>query len=458
MNTFEKTVILDAKKEMVFEYHEKPGALKRLSPPWQKLKVIKQTKGILEGSRVTMDLYDPVKIRWKALHTKYEKDSFFEDLQLKGPFYSWTHSHSFKDIHDHNSFMTDKIKYSLFLDKITGFIFKSALQNKLERIFSYRHKILKRDIESMKKFTGKKTILLGGASGLLGSLLIAKLSACGHNVKLLVRKYPENENEYYWNSQKRLIDKRCFDNVDVVINLSGEPIGAGIWTKSKKKKIIDSRVDTTSLIAETIDELKNPPELFISASATGFYGNRGAEKLDENSSKGKLFISRVCDEWEKASILKKNTSTRIINLRTGLVFTPEGGVLPLILQSFYTGFSGVPGSGNQYLSWISSEDWINIIYESIFNTNIHGAVNACSPDPMTFKEIMDTISDITGIPYYLKIPAPVIKFLLGQRGYETILCGSRAYPEKMISNGFSFFHNSLENALREMLGKEKNLN
>jgi len=454
MSVFEKKTRLNFTPETVFKYHENPGALKRLSPPWQKISVKLHKGGIQKGAKVKMHLYDPVKITWKAVHTKYEKNLFFEDIQTFGPFSQWKHKHIFSEDENGLCEMTDKIEFKLFFHLLTFPLFKKILIKKLDSIFRFRHKILKRDLEINSRFNEKKTILISGSGGVLGNLLIPRLTTAGHVVKKLVRRMPKNENEFYWNPDKGIIDLNAFSGTDAVVNLSGEPIGSGIWTKKKKKKIISSRKNTASLLAETINSLENPPELFISSSATGFYGNRGEERLNEDSSAGGLFISQVCKVWEEAALQCRNRKTRTVILRTGIVLTPEGGALPLILKGFYTGTAAVPGKGDQYVSWISHEDWINGIYSIIFNRNIKGYVNLCSNNPVTFKRLMTDISESLDIPFYFKIPSLIIKLLLGRKGYETVLCGAKVFPDKLLANGFKFFHKSPKEALDEMLGKE----
>jgi len=454
MSLYEKKILLKSDKKEVFAFHERPGALKRLSPPWQKIDVIRHKRGIDKGASVKMHLYDPFKITWKAKHTEFIKNEFFEDIQTFGPFAFWKHQHIFEDLNKNLCSMTDRIEFKLYFHELVYPASEKILLNKLNKIFHYRHKILQRDLIINSRFKDKKTILISGASGVIGRLLIPKLTTAGHEVRTLVRRYPENETEFYWNPYKKIIDPAAFDNTDAVINLSGENIGVGKWTKQKKNKIIKSRKDTASLLAETINSLENPPELFISASATGFYGDRGDERINENSVAGDLFISDVCRTWEDSALLCNNSKTRVVILRTGVVLTPEGGALPLLLKGFYTGTAGIVGSGNQYVSWISAEDFINSLYRIIFDTNISGTVNSCSENPVKFKELIKDISKTIGLPAYLKIPEKAVKLLTGQRGYETVLCGAKVMPDKLLANNYKFIHNRPKDALKEMLGKE----
>ncbi|MDY0132283.1 MAG: TIGR01777 family oxidoreductase [Desulforegulaceae bacterium] len=454
MIIFEKKTKLKFTKKEVFNFHENPGALKRLSPPWQKISVKLHKGGIKKGAKVKMHLYDPVKITWKAKHTEYIKNKYFEDIQTFGPFSKWKHKHIFKE--DENGFceMTDRVEFKLFFHFITFPLFKKIILKKLNTIFQLRHKILKRDLEINSKFKGKKIFLISGSGGVLGNLLIPRLTTAGHEVKKLVRRLPKNGNEFYWNPDKNLIDKKAFTNTDVVINLSGEPIAQGYWTKKKKKKIVSSRKNTATLLAKTINSLENPPSIFISSSATGFYGNKGNELLNETSGIGDLFISKVCKIWEDSALLCTNKKTRTIILRTGVVLTPEGGALPIILKGFYSGLAAIPGSGNQYLSWISHEDWINGVYHIVFNEKIKGYVNLCSNNPVTFNQLMTDISTSIKLPFYFRIPSFIIKVFMGQKGYETVLCGAKVFPDKLLANNFKFFHNTPKEAIDEMLGKE----
>jgi uncharacterized protein (TIGR01777 family) len=453
MNIYEKEIELDFPVEDVFKFHERDGALKRLSPPWQKIRVIKHVGGILPGADVKLELYDPFKIIWKAKHLEYNKNSFFSDIQTMGPFSKWKHNHIFEKKSDDSSLMTDKIEFKLpfnsFIHPANRLVYK-----KLEQIFSYRHKILQRDLYINSIYNDKKTILLSGGSGVLGNILVPKLLTAGHDVRFLVRRLPRSKNEFYWNPGKGIIDKKAFKDVDVVINLSGEPIGEDNWTKIKKKRILESRINTASILSKTISKLKNPPNLFISSSATGFYGDTKDEIIDEESRCGDLFISDVCKKWEDAAIKNLKAETRLVILRTGVVLTPEGGALPVLLRGFYTGTSAVPGSGKQFVSWISSEDWINMVNEIIFNDEISGIVNGCAPNPVNFEELIKDISKAIKLPAYFRVHENLIKLFTGQRGYETVICGSRVLPKKMLENNFKFFHESPFESIKEMLGRK----
>ena len=455
MNIFEKQIRLNVSKKNAFEFHEQKGALKRLTPPWQKIKTIFESGHIKPGANAKLYIYDPVKIIWKARHLEYEKNNFFSDIQESGPFKYWKHNHFFEEISRESCIMRDKIEFSLPFEKIS-FPLNNFIEKKLFNTFLYRHKILKRDLEINSKYKVKKNILISGASGVLGNILIPRLTTAGHNVRTLVRFYPKNKNQFYWNPEKKIIDEKAFKNVDAVINLSGEPIGTGWWTKGKKARIIKSRVDTAGLLSETISKSDSPPELFISSSATGYYGNTGDKDLNEKSGKGNLFISHVCHKWEKAALSHLNPKTRTVILRTGVVLTPLGGALPIILRGFYTGTGGIPGNGRQFVSWISSEDWLNIVYEILFNENISGVVNASSPDPVSFRELISSVSKVLNLPAYFKIPKSAVKLFTGARGYETVICGAKAFPEKLINNNFKFFHNYPAQGLKEMLGRENN--
>lgn len=456
MGLFQRETDLKFPAEEVFEFHERENALKRLSPPWQKIKLVSHKGGIKPGARVKLFLYFPFKIPWIAKHIEYEKNHFFSDVQLFGPFKKWKHNHFFKELDSKSSRLSDKIEFKLPFYPLSKLFHPFVIKN-LESTFFYRHLILKRDLEQNLKYIEKKKILISGASGILGELLIPRLTTAGHEVRTLVRKLPKNKNQFYWNPKKGLIDEKAFKDIDVVINLSGEPIGENWWTQKKKNRIVKSRIDTAGFLAKTISSLKNPPELFISSSATGFYGDTGSKITDENSPCGDLFISKVCSLWERAVTdnIDSSSNVRVVLLRTGVVLNPLGGALKIILRGFKTGTAGIVGNGKQYISWISSEDWINIVYETIFNKNIKGPVNAVSPNPVTFKKLMEEISKVTKFPLIFKIPGKLALIFTGQRGYETVICGTRALPEKLKDNNFRFHHQDLKSALREMLGRRK---
>ncbi len=440
----------------LFKWHERPGALERLSPPWDPVEVISRNGGIKEGGKVKMYMKaGPVKYIWKALHTEYEEGKYFRDIMEKGPLSEWSHTHSFIKNDENNSFLEDKIQFALPLKTHGINFFKRFIKKNLDSIFNFRHKTLGNDLHLHNLYgKEKKTILISGASGLLGSALTPFFTTGGHEVLHLVRREPENENEIFWDPKKKKHGIEKSRKIDVIINLSGEHIGEGRWTDSKKKRIIDSRIDSTSLLIKLVSELDTPPEVMLSASAIGYYGGSEKEFVDENSSCGNDFISEVCNLWEDAALPVKKYGTRLVLLRIGVVLSPLGGALERMLQTIKFGVGGRLGNGKQYISWITTDDVINAIYFAMHNKEISGPLNLVTPTPVTNNSLTKSIGKILKRPTIFPVPALIIKVLFGEMGKEIVLSGVRVKPDKLINSGFTFLHEDLELGLRFMLGRE----
>ncbi len=279
-------------------------------------------------------------------------------------------------------------------------------------------------------------ILLSGSSGLIGSALKSSLINEGHEVLPLSRDFNQS------------ID---FTNVDVVIHLAGENIAQGRWTKEKKAEIKNSRINNTRLLSEQIATSNHKPSLFISSSATGFYGDRLDSILDEKSSSGSGFLPEVCVEWEQSTQPAEQAGVRTVHIRTGIVLSKKGGALKKMLPPFQMGGGGILGSGNQYMSWISLEDEIRAISFIIHNSNIVGPVNLTAPNPVNNKEFTKVLGKVLKRPTIVPLPGFAAKLIFGEMADAILLTGNRVLPNKLIESGFKFNHETLEIALKNVL-------
>ena len=279
-------------------------------------------------------------------------------------------------------------------------------------------------------------ILLSGSSGLIGSALKSSLINEGHEVLPLSRDFNQS------------ID---FTNVDVVIHLAGENIAQGRWTKEKKAEIKNSRINNTRLLSEQIATSNHKPSLFISSSATGFYGDRLDSILDEKSSSGSGFLPEVCVEWEQSTQPAEQAGVRTVHIRTGIVLSKKGGALKKMLPPFQMGGGGILGSGNQYMSWISLEDEIRAISFIIHNSNIVGPVNLTAPNPVNNKEFTKVLGKVLKRPTIVPLPGFAAKLIFGEMADAILLTGNRVLPNKLIEAGFKFNHETLEIALKNVL-------
>ncbi|MBF0413679.1 MAG: TIGR01777 family protein [Desulfamplus sp.] len=500
---FIKQIDVNAPVETVFGWHEKPGAFERLTPPWMKLKNIhKSGKGIDAGTTLNMDIcFANIPFSIKAEHIDYEKNRLFKDRLYGGIFSKWEHTHRFLPLgklasdseqsgicsmNNGISRLEDRIDYALpfhIPDK-----WHDLIRAEMYRLFNYRHNVMVNDLDRHRSSelqisselrngdnTPKSlTILISGASGPVGNALVPFLTTGGHRVIKLVRRTPKNGDEIYWNPYTRELnleqafkteltasnnsksaDKdRLSSKIDVVINLNGYNIGAGKWTEKIKELIIKSRTLSTSLIAEKISSLplNLRPELFISASATGFYGNSGDSCLDENSTSGELFISKVCREWEKCGQQVEECGIRTVFPRIGVVLTPAGGVLERLLPGFMMGLGAKIGSGEQYMSWISIDDLVYALNHIINDKSIHGVVNATSPNPVRNSDFTQILAKAMSRPAPFTLPASLIQMVWGEMGKELLLSSTRVLPKRLINSGFRFSHPTLEQAFRHLIG------
>ena len=296
-------------------------------------------------------------------------------------------------------------------------------------------------------------VLICGANGLLGSALYEYLASLGYQVAKLRRVDGplDPQNGPCWNIDNNKLDFADFADCDVIVHLGGENIANGRWTEIKKQRIMDSRVDSTHLLAMAIASRRVKPSMFVCASATGYYGNRGDELLDESSSPGNEFVSRVVHKWEDSCKAMLTTCARIVNLRTGSVLTTKGGALGRMLPRFKCGFGGVVGSGEQYISWITMEDFVRGVHFIIEQHAATGPINLVTPNPVTNREYTKALGKALKRPTVLPMPAAVAKLLFGQMGSELLLSGARVNPTKLQLLGFEFLHPTIEEAMVSVL-------
>jgi hypothetical protein len=277
------------------------------------------------------------------------------------------------------------------------------------------------------------------------------LKTDGHEVILLVRSTPRSESEAQWNPEKEVKDIAKLEGVDAVVHLAGENLGDGRWTEEKKRRIRDSRIIGTRVLCEALLKLDQPPQTLISASAIGFYGNRGSETLTEESSVGDDLLAKLCVEWEKASELLKEKGARVAHARFGIILSDKGGALAKMLTPFKLGFGGKLGSGEQYMSWIAIDDVIGAIRFILKNENLSGPFNLTAPNPVTNKEFTATLGKTLSRPTFLGVPQFALKVMFGEMAEATILSSAKVLPKRLQNAGYEFLFPALEPALKHLL-------
>jgi uncharacterized protein len=301
-------------------------------------------------------------------------------------------------------------------------------------------------------------VLISGSTGLIGSELIDLLKRKGHQpVRLLRRRGQFDEPQVFWDIERRQLNPQDLQDIDAIVHLAGENIAAGRWTLEQKQKIIDSRIQGTRLIAETIAKMDQPPQTMISASAVGYYGNRDDEKLSEVSGPGQGFLATTCRQWEAAAQPAKDKGIRVVHTRFGIVLSPKGGALKAMYWPFKLGVAGNLGSGKQYMSWIALPDAAGALLHVLTHPEIRGVVNVTAPNPVTNAEFTKTMREVMIPPFlpmhYWTPPAPAlaIRALLGEMGQELLLSSTRVYPVMLQETGYDFKYPDLKPALQSMV-------
>ena len=288
-------------------------------------------------------------------------------------------------------------------------------------------------------------ILISGAGGLIGSALRSQLEADGHEILKLVRRERRASDEYRWFPDARVIDPALVASVDAIVNLSGASTGRLPWTSSYKREILRSRVDATWTLADAIVNSPTPPSVFLSASAVGFYGDRGSEALDETATKGEGFLSDVVDAWEQAAHIAAHT-TRVVTFRTGLVVGDGGAFTPLQLLTKF-GLGSTLGTGDQYWPWISLHDEAAAI-RHLLTSDLSGPVNLAGPTPAQSREVTTDLAEAMHRWHPWRIPEPVVKLALREPGQELLLASQKSVPRKLLDDGFTFEHTTVQQAIQ----------
>jgi uncharacterized protein (TIGR01777 family) len=296
-------------------------------------------------------------------------------------------------------------------------------------------------------------LLLSGSSGLVGSALLLQLSAKGHAVKTLVRRAPQHPSEIRWNPPQSGPIPEQLEGTDAVIHLAGESLASGRWTPAKKKAIMESRMLGTKILSDAVSRMPVPPKVMISASAIGYYGDRGAEILKEDSLAGRGFLPEVCQAWEAATAPAIQKGVRVVQLRFGIILSPQGGALAKILPSFRMGMGGILGSGKQYMSWIALDDVLGVINYALFGESLFGAINTVAPQPVTNAEFARTLGRVLSRPTTFSMPALAARLAFGEMADALLLCSARVEPAYLIRSKYKFQFSDLEDALRHLLKK-----
>ena len=442
--------VIDAPIYEVFDWHTRPGAITRLTPPWQPMRVVAEADSLKSG-RAELGL--PGGLRWVADHQPDSYDPprrFVDTIGTEGLAslparlaVRWRHSHEFENLGDQRTRMTDRVATPV----------PAAA---LRAMFIYRHRQLADDIAAHRHAAAQGlapiTVAITGSSGLVGSQLTAFLSTGGHRVIRLVRHPATKPDERQWNPDDP--DPGLLAGVDAVIHLAGASI-AGRFTDEHRAAIRDSRIGPTRRLAELIARSADGPKVLISASAIGYYGyDRGDETLTEDSERGEGLLADVVAEWEDATVPAEEGGARVVRVRTGIVQSPAGGTLRLLRPLFAAGLGGRLGNGRQWLSWIGIDDLIDVYHRGLWDTELSGPVNAVAADPVRNIDYTRTLAHVLRRPALLPVPSFGPRLLLGEQGARELACASqRVLPARLQQADHRFRRPDLEQTLRHLLGR-----
>ena len=443
--------VVDHPLDEVFAWHTRPGAMRRLVPPWQPMRVVKETESLADGTAI---LGLPVGLRWIARHDPagYDPPYQFRDVLSSQGLMTlpprvigwWRHTHRYSDAGRGTTRVHDIVDTTV-----------PAVA--LRSTFAYRHRQLAEDLAAHADAAAvgarELTIAITGSSGLVGTALGAFLSTGGHRVIRLVRGKPTNSNERRWVPSEPAAD--LLDGVDAVIHLAGESI-AGRFTEEHRRAIRDSRIGPTRRLAEVAASTGGRLTTFISASAIGFYGyDCGDTELDEESPRGDGFLAEVVADWEAATAPAAEAGLRVVAVRTGIVQAAAGGTLKLLRPLFAAGLGGRLGSGRQWLSWISIDDLLDIYYRAIYDTRLAGPVNAVAPEPIRNRDYTAALASNLHRPAVLPVPSIGPRLLLGRQGARELAeANQRVRPAVLQTLGHWFRQGAVRDALAHQLGRD----
>jgi uncharacterized protein (TIGR01777 family) len=298
-------------------------------------------------------------------------------------------------------------------------------------------------------------IVVAGASGLIGSALVPALRDDGHTVRRLVRRPPKADDEARWDPAKREVDDAAIASADAVVNLAGAGIGDRRWTPRYKQLVLDSRIDSTTTLAEAIARHASSMKVLVSASAVGWYGDRGDDIVTEADDAGDGFLADVVRQWEAATAPAADAGVRVVRIRSGIVLSPEGGALGRMLPIFRLGFGGRLGSGKQWMSWIAMADEIAAIKFALTDDQLSGAVNLTAPNPVTNAQLTNSLGRALHRPAIAAVPPVALRIAFGGFADEGLLAGQRVLPTALVAAGFEFAHPELDPALAAMLSESR---
>lgn len=446
---------LKAPQSAVAGFHFRPLALERLTPPFDRALRIGSPSPLENGMEAELEVrIGPARERLIAAHRDVS-DSGFVDEQKKGPFKSWVHQHRFVDLGPEETLLEEEITFSLPYGPASAPALP-YVKRRMARTFRYRHDVTAGDLTAQAGQAPLR-IALTGATGLIGSAMIPYLNTGGHEVVALrrpesTRSLPEGWAQAIPWSADEGGPLEALEGFDAVVHLAGENV-VGRWNKERKKKIEESRTHSTRHLAEALAQLRKPPRVLVSASGVGFYGDTGETLCAEDAPSGDTFLASVCRGWEAATAPAAQAGIRVVHVRIGLALDAKGGALGQMVPAFAAGVGGPLGEGNQYISWISMDDLLDVFFRALTEERLCGPVNAVTDRALPQAEFASILGRVLRRPSIVAAPAFALKARFGEMAKETVLASSRVNPAVLLELDHKFRHPRLELALRHVLGR-----
>lgn len=453
MAVFEKESPVSCSAEELYDWHAREGAFERLIPPWRKARILSRTGGIETGAEIRVRLKQLGIARdWTARIVHSEPGRCFEDEQVDGPFTAWKHCHAFEETSRERCRLRDWIDYELPGGALGELIAGPYAKRELERIFRYRHAITKSDLSNWSHYRERPRlrILISGGYGFIGSRLTAFLRAQGNQVCILSRR--PKPGDIGWDPKVGAIDSSKLEGFDVVMHLAGKNLADGRWNGQMKGEFWRSRVDAGQLLVDALKQVRKPPRVFACASGVGYYGDTGERPTNESEDRGSGFLAELCEGWEGVAHSAEDFAERILILRTGMVVDGGGGALPRMLLPFALGLGGALGTGQQWMPWISLEDWLGATYR-LMRERASGAYNLVAPKPCRNAGFAKALGATLKRPAALPVPAALLSLVLGEFADEALLSSCQACPRRLLESGYRFRYPEIGEALAFSLGK-----
>lgn len=457
MQRFEFSSIIPAPQQALWDWHLRPGAFQRLTPPWDRVTPIRYT-GVREDAPFAMSIQrGPIAIEWRGEHYGIDPPREFRDRMTSGPMRHWDHRHRFESVDAAQTRMIEEIEYALPLGVLGATFGGAMVRSDFGRMFRYRHRVLAADLPAHAEYAlPPMRILLSGASGLIGTALRHFLTTGGHEVVQLLRApRAPRPGEIAWDPSRGFdgAGLAALEGFDAVIHLGGAGIADERWTEDRKRLLRESRVPVTAHLARALASLERKPRVFVSASATGFYPDAGDAIADENSAAGDSFVCALARDWEAAAAPAADAGIRVVHPRFGLVLSPAGGALARMLPFFRACAGGRIGSGRQWMSGIAIDDVLYATLHVLATESLHGAVNFTMPEAARNSDFTSTLAAALGRIVGPPVPAFGLKALYGSELVESLLLASqRVSPKRLLESGYRFRYATFADSFAHILG------